>query len=120
MTKRTCPWCGSENLILRSCSGQNPELGHTSYHYWEDPLCGYKEKTSAGEVYNYEKKQFEPCEVVVYQVHKPRPPLPGYKQPEYLRKGLKSVKIPEGQVTIDWGGEDELISTVDGDGAPRV
>jgi len=99
MTRRTCPWCGGDNLILRSCSGSDPKRHHTSYNFWEDNKCGYKEKTSATEYYDYEKSAFVSCEREIISIHKPRPPLPDYQQQDYIRNGI-SVPIPENQSTL--------------------
>ena len=102
MTKRTCPWCGGRNLILRNCSGSDPKHQNASYHYWEDSDCGYKEKTTSDEYYDYKKHEFVTCEREIVSVHKTRPPLPPHQQPEYLRSGKIPDKVVEpGQITLD-------------------
>ena len=75
----------------------DPKRQYTSYHYWQDPDCGYSEKTSTDEYYDYNKSAFVQCEREIISFHKPRPPLPAHQQPEYLRKGIAVVEIPRGQ-----------------------
>lgn len=99
MTKRTCPWCGGNNLILTSCSGNDPKRHHASFQFWEDRECGYREKTSATEYYDYQKNCFVECEREVIAVHRPRPPLPEHQQPEYLRRSLPAA-APPGQCVL--------------------
>jgi hypothetical protein len=103
MTKRTCPWCGGPNLILRNCSGDDPKRDHASYLYWEDRDCGYREKTSHDARYDKKTQSWVPCEMEVYEIHKPRPPLPAHQQPAYLRYGLhqpEPVEAEQGQQTL--------------------
>jgi hypothetical protein len=101
MTKRACPWCGGPNLILTNCSGQDPKRCFTSYLYWEDRECGYREKTSSDKYYDYGKSAFVTCGMEVIGFHKPRPPLPAHQQPEYLRKGIVIADVPRGQMTFE-------------------
>ena len=78
----------------------DPKRQYASYHYWADRECGYSEKTSGEEYYDYVKKVFVPCEREVISFHKPRTHLPAYQQPEYLRKGIV-VEVPEGQTALE-------------------
>lgn len=64
----------------------DPKRSYASYHYWQDPDCGYSEKTSCDEYYDYKKSAFVKCEREIISVHKPRAPLLAYQQPEYLRQ----------------------------------
>lgn len=99
MTKRTCPWCGGPNLILTNVSGMDPKRQYSSYHYWEDRECGYREKTSGTEYYDYQKSALVSCEREIISFRKPRPPLPVYRQAEYLRHGIVA-EVPRGQTEI--------------------
>ena len=100
MTKRTCPWCGGQNLILRNVSGMDPKRQNASYHYWDDPECGYSEKTSTTEYHDYKTGKTIECEREIISVHKPRAPIPAYQQPEYLRNGALTKDVPLGQITL--------------------
>lgn len=110
MTSRTCPWCGGKNLHITNVMGENPNTAahqHTLIIYWEDRDCGYREKTSNDEYYDYKQSKFVPI-VPPYQIisfSKPRPPLPVYMQPEYLRSGIQVSEAPKGQMVIEeeWG-----------------
>jgi hypothetical protein len=103
MTKRKCPWCGGENLTLTECSGQDPKRQFSSYQHWHDRECGYSEKTSGTEYYDYRESKFVECEREIISFHKPRAPLPAHQQPAYLRYGLhkpEPVEVEQGQQVL--------------------
>ena len=101
MSKRKCPWCGGENLIRVNSMG--PASAHeTGSVYWEDRECGYREVTTPDEEYDNKLEKFVERGRVVKRFHKPRPPLPVYEQPEYLRTGKVADDVPKGQQMIEY------------------
>ncbi len=64
MTSRECPWCGGK-LVLRNITD--------SKLYWSDNDCGYREVTTDKEKYNYEQHRMEKVDMIVLEVHKPKP-----------------------------------------------
>jgi hypothetical protein len=106
MTKRICPWCGGSDLRrVGSNTLQDTRPGDHPYYisvvYWEDHDCGYREVTTPDEWYDYQLSKFVQGEREVLRFHKPRPALPEYQQPEYLRKGIVVPDIPRGQQTFE-------------------
>jgi hypothetical protein len=102
MTKRQCPWCGGQNLHIVNVGGNDPKHGNSSCCYWEDRDCGYREKTTGSEYYNYSESKFIPIDppYQIIEFHKPSPPLPVHQQPEYLRNGIKTTEAPQGQQSL--------------------
>jgi hypothetical protein len=94
MTKRTCPWCGGENLRrIGSNTLQDPlhETDPTNHPYWmsvvywEDRECGCREVATPDEVYDYKLSKCVDVETKVIRFHIPTPHLPVDKLPDYLK-----------------------------------